>query len=267
VSKQIVGIALLVLSLLCVGVTAQESRQFREALARNEENFAGLLSYSAKVRVFEKTSEKLTVGDDVLDNFSLTEYEFLSDVTRDSILIVKNRYSIDASYHADDSQSAVYLRSKGKAFRITGSRLIAFDDANLPIEGFFDPRVIGVGFCFEIRSFNKIENVFSNIRAWKDSLSQNHSNEDFLIFGQGKNKFEFLKKSGYAISLIEHSGVSVRTTYVEKSGIFLPSLSAYQCAKGRQLVFECEWFAVNEPIPAERFQADRVASLLGLKLK
>jgi hypothetical protein len=257
--------SLLAVCLFVSAGMAEDTISFQKAVDRYEENMAKLLSYVAKVTVYEQTSERSTVSPEVIDVASVSEFEMIADVTRDSVLIVGNRYVVGSSHLIAPSSSKLYLRCEGKSYRCGGDGLFPIDNPIVPYEGVFDPRIVGTGFCFEIRSYIPFQNVIANLRQWSDDPGVSTDGGENLKFGRAGEFVVCSKKSQFAIVEAVQSGVKFKTVYEEREGVVLPKSSIYHCTQGRQLLIECDWIVVNEPIPEYRFQPEEVARLAGLK--
>jgi hypothetical protein len=257
--------SLLAICMFASAAMAEDTISFLKAVDRYEENMAKLLSFVAKVTVYEQTSEKSTVSPDVVEVASVAEFEMIADVTRDSVLIVGNRYVVGSSHLIAPSSSKLYLRCDGKGYRCGGDGLFPIDDPNVPYEGVFDPRIVGTGFCFEIRSYVPFQDVIANLRQWSDDPGVSTDGGENVKFGWGNEFVVCSKKSQFAIVEAAQSGVKFKAVYEEREGVVLPKSAIYHCAQGRQLLIECDWITVNEPIPSYRFQPEEVARLAGLK--
>lgn len=240
---------------------------FRDVVSRFEEHRAQLLSYAAQVE-FALYSED-TFDDYVHRSVSLRRFDVLADLTRDSYLMTRNTYRFFAEPKTADT-SKILLKNGPRVFIGERSGLV---EKNLisDLDGFFDPQVIGVGFCAELRRFYEFEQVIGNYRNWRSDDWEADPADGLVTFGKKlangsyRERYCFSESQGYSPVLLENKdfGLKVQCTYIQLDGIWLPRICRYECDASRGMVVTIDWIAVNKPLSRELFEIETVRELLG----
>lgn len=258
-----------VLSARAQDVTVQT---FGEALARFEEHRGQLLSYIAKVDVVEYGTES-AVGETwrFLDRRS---YEVVADITRDSIFMTRN--SSPAYANSSTTNYSSLLLKHGPQFYLASAGTLSKKNLMRDGAGFLDPQVIGLGFCAETRRFIEFDMVIANYRSWPTANWELQRKDGDLVFTSGGNgeafgkKVVFSSRQGFAPTLLEiREGVGVRVNcrYVERDGVWLPSVAKYECGGSRNMIMTVDWCEINCAISEELFTPAKIAELSGLKVR
>lgn len=245
---------------------------FQDALARFEESRSRLVSFSAKVTVIDYREEK--IDDFVNRSTKRSVHEVVADLTIPAMIVCRNDHMLQAK-SSRRSSSGVFLRNKGGIFSSSGSSLIRDTDGRRR-EFFFDPQVIGVGFCAELRRFVAFEELLSNLRTWKASdWTKYEGDGETVTFGAKRGdsfyrKITFDKQKGWSpisVFMRDGSGISSTCEYEEFDGIWLPVLLKISCGNRNSMVVSVDWISVNQPFPEVLFDEREVARLSGLEVR
>lgn len=205
-----------------VSAQSLEVMTLGDVVSRFEEHRAQLLSYAAHVQVVEYSEDKY--DDEVYRTVGLLDFEVLADLTRDSYLITRNSYRLSPQPRNIDG-TRIFLKNGPRVF-IGENREIVEKASFSDWDGFFDPQVLGMGFCAELGRFYEFEQVIGNYRRWHGGWRVERA-DGLVTFGTRRadgsyvERYCFSESQGFSPVLLEMTnvGLKVQCTYVEVDGI------------------------------------------------
>lgn len=249
----------------CSGACGQ--MKFYDALSRIEDNRSRLLSYVASYQQIVYGSETSSLeGSESTTVLQLRKGSVIADLTTDFSLTTIWKSPISYKYPRQ-RVNLLFLKQKHKFFMLQGSRLREISQARSEL--FLNPGVVGLCFCPELRTFTNFEEILGSYRSHTPHKQIKQLDDGLIEFSTANSAIvvdtaKACLPVSVSVSYGKNQGFTIKTVYVEKDGVWLPSASHYSCGPLSNR-FDIEWHSVNQPVPEEVFDQLFISQVTGLQ--
>lgn len=214
---------------------------------------------------------------------SMTQVEIVSDMNLDaSLIIVQTQPLFPGSLFtppSPETTSNVYLVNGKQASQLNsqGKFIDVGPPERIPVP---HPLSLGMGFCVESTRFFPFSELISRLETWEKSRLALKTDGALTSFVGGwldvpktySSSISFDASRGGMVREISMAPDSRNKDFLRGEVLpikigehWLPHKVAYQCGdQSSFFTWQMDWVSVNEPIPADLFDATKVTELLGL---